>query len=68
MFTPPTNRLVDWTPGIPGTEAGDLAMVTEWWKLAFVRLNPSLEPPVEPSEGPPEPYKYVAVERTEEDD
>lgn len=55
-------------PCAPRTEAGDLGMVTEWWKLAFVRLNASLTRPVEPSEEPPEPHKYIAVERTEEDD
>ena len=55
---------MDWTPGVPQTNAGDLKMVTEWWRLPFVRrnpggdVNPSTVPP--PSSNPP----YVSIERT----
>jgi L-lysine epsilon oxidase-like protein len=34
-------RWVDWSRGIPQTNAGDLKMVTEWWKLSFVIENPA---------------------------
>ncbi len=60
---PASYVFVDWSRGIPGTNAGDLKMVTEWWKLAFVRENPlaSDEPTEVP---PPSPPPYIAVERT----
>jgi hypothetical protein len=56
-------RFVDWSRGVPQTHAGDLKMVTEWRRLAFVRRNPlaSDEPTEVP---PPTPPPYVAVERT----
>lgn len=44
----------DWTPGIPQTNAGDLRMVTEWWRLGVVRSNPSPDAP------------FISVERTEQ--
>jgi hypothetical protein len=56
----------DWTPGIPQTYAGDLRMVTEWWRLGFVCSNPGGD--IQPSTGgvdndnPP----YISVERTEQ--
>jgi hypothetical protein len=59
---PPT--WLDWTPGIPQTNAGDLRMVTEWWRLSVVRSNPSGD--FKPSDlgidsnNPP----FVSVERT----
>ena len=60
----PQIRWLDWTPGVPQTNAGDLKMVTEWWKLSFVRRNPFLPPgDVEPTELPPD-QKYISVERT----
>jgi hypothetical protein len=62
---PASYRFVDWSRGIPGTNAGDLKMVTEWWRLAFVRQNPQASD--EPTElPPPSPPPYVAVERTED--
>jgi hypothetical protein len=58
-------RWVDWSRGIPQTNAGDLKMVTEWWKLAFVIENPAGNN--EPSEvPPPDPPPYIAVEATKE--
>lgn len=55
---------VDWSRGIPQTNAGDLRMVTEWWKLGFIRRNPFLPPgDVKPTELPPD-TKYISVERT----
>jgi hypothetical protein len=55
---------LDWTPGVPQTNAGDLRMVTEWWRLPVVRTNPKGDfrpttvPP--PTSNPP----YISVERT----
>jgi hypothetical protein len=61
----PSYRWTDWTRGIPQTNAGDLKMVTEWWRLGFVRLNPYLAPAdIKPTELPPD-NKYISVERTE---
>lgn len=57
---------VSWSPGVPQTYAGDLKMVTEWWRLGFVIKNPFMgTPDVEPSEvPPPSPPPYISVERT----
>lgn len=53
----------DWTPGVPQTNSGDLKMVTEWWRLSFVRRNPSGD--FNPSTVPPPPNPpYISVERT----
>jgi hypothetical protein len=59
--SPPT--WLDWTPGIPQTNAGDLKMVTEWWRLSIVRSNPAgdVEPTTVP---PPSNPPYISVERT----
>jgi hypothetical protein len=57
-------RWIDWTPGIPQTNAGDLRMVTEWWRLSVVRSNPTgnFQPSTlgMDSDNPP----YISVERT----
>lgn len=56
----------DWTPGVPQTTAGDQKMVSEWWRLGFVRSNPYLPPgDVKPTALPLD-YKYISVERTED--
>jgi hypothetical protein len=49
------------------TNAGDLKMVTEWWRLGIVRVNPYMpSPDILPSEVPPaSPPPYISVERTE---
>jgi hypothetical protein len=61
----PTYPWVDWSFGIPQTNAGDLKMVTHWWKLGFVRLNPNAQPSdLLPTELPPT-QKYVSVERSD---
>ena len=59
----PSYPWLDWTPGVPQTNAGDLKMVTEWWRLSIVTNNPSgdLRPTALP---PPTPPPYVGVERT----
>jgi hypothetical protein len=54
---------LDWTPGVPQTNAGDLKMVSEWWRLPIVRKNPTGDdqPTTLP---PPSPPPYISVERT----
>jgi len=57
----------DWTPGVPQTNAGDLKMVTEWWRLGFIRRNPFLPPgDVKPTTLPLD-QKYISLERTKYD-
>jgi hypothetical protein len=58
----PNYIFIDWTPGVPQTNAGDLKMVTEWWRLSFVVRNP-YEPDAKPPSLPPN-QKYISVERT----
>jgi len=55
---------LDWSRGVPQTNAGDLKMVSEWSKLPFVVINPSLTPKQlrEPPDLYPQP-KFVAAER-----
>jgi hypothetical protein len=54
----------DWSPGVPQTNAGDQKMVSEWWRLGFVRSNPYLSPgDVKPTTLPLD-QKYISVERT----
>lgn len=55
---------VDWSRGIPQTSAGNLKMVDDWWKLAFVVRTPDV--PNTPSEvPPPDPPPYIAIERSQ---
>jgi hypothetical protein len=67
-----TYRWMVWALGVPQTKEGDLKMVTEWWRLGFVRRNPfgprNMSGNILP---PPNPPPYVNTEytpRTEEDD
>jgi hypothetical protein len=58
-----TPAWMDWTPGVPQTNAGDLKMVTEWWRLPFVQRNPKGD--FNPTTVPPPPNPpYISVERT----
>ena len=61
----PTYEYLNWSRGVPQTNAGDLKMVSEWSKLGFVIRNPYLseEELNQPSPG----RKYISVERTEEE-
>ena len=52
---------LDWTPGVPQTNAGDLKMVTEWWRLPFVTRNSKYDFKKPPPQNPP---PYVSHERT----
>jgi hypothetical protein len=63
----PTIGWRDWSPGVPQTNAGDLKMVTEWWRLGFIRRNPFLPPgDVKPTTLPLD-QKYISMERTKYD-
>ncbi len=60
----PNFQTLDWSRGIPQTNAGDLKMVTEWSKLGFVVRNPYL---TEDDLNTPSPDgKYISVERNKE--
>ena len=61
----PSYEYLNWSRGVPQTNAGDLKMVSEWSKLGFVVRNPYLseEQLNQPSPG----RKYISVERTEEE-
>jgi hypothetical protein len=60
-------KWLDWTPGVPQTNAGDLKMVTEWWRLSIVKRNPTGD--IQPSVlGTPDIPPYVSVERTKRTD
>ena len=60
----PSYRQIDWALGVPGTNAGDLKMTTEWKRLGFIARNPEVA--ATPTEEPPVP-KYVSVERTDKE-
>ncbi len=58
----PSYRQLDWAAGVPQTNAGDLKMTTEWWRLGFVVRNPAA------SDDQPSPdTKYISVERTDDE-
>jgi hypothetical protein len=57
-----TTRPLNWTRGIPQTEAGDMKMVSAWTQLSFVVLNPSVPPDIINSATPGAP-RFVGVER-----
>jgi hypothetical protein len=56
---------LNWSRGIPQTNAGDLKMVTAWSALSFVVQNPTLPESVinSPQLGQP---RYVGIERGKE--
>lgn len=63
----PTLRYLNWSRGVPQTNAGDLKMVTEWPKLSFVVRNPYLtEEQLNQPSDPLKDIKYISVERTKE--
>lgn len=57
--SPPNYTVIDWSQGIPQTNAGDLKMVLAWKELGFVRDNPDYTP----SNGAPQ---YISVEGSNE--
>ena len=58
----PSFQMLDWSRGIPGTNAGDQKMATSWYRLGFVIKNPAASE--EPSTNPPD-QKYISVERND---
>ncbi|HEY5837706.1 MAG TPA: LodA/GoxA family CTQ-dependent oxidase, partial [Pyrinomonadaceae bacterium] len=63
---PSSINWLDWTPGIPQTNAGDLKMVTEWWRLPVVKRNPQgdIEPSTLGTPSDNSAMPYISVERT----
>jgi hypothetical protein len=61
----PQYQYLNWSRGIPQTNAGDLKMVTEWSRLGFIIRNPYL--PESELDQPSPDTKYISVERTPED-
>lgn len=55
-------QYLDWSRGVPQTNAGDLKMVTEWSRLSFVLRNPYAAPG--DLDLPSPDIKYIGVERT----
>ena len=58
------NRVDGVEPRHPQTNAGDLKMVSEWWRLGFIIRNPYLKPEalLQASDG--NTPKYISVERS----
>lgn len=62
----PQTTWTTWSRGIQQTDAGDLKMVSEWWKLGFIIRNPYLPPDsaTQPSESTETPdNRYYSIER-----
>ena len=61
----PQTQWTAWSRGIQQTNAGDLKMVSEWWKLGFIIRNPylSADSAKTPSQGPDS--RYYSVERAD---
>ncbi|MBV9772921.1 MAG: hypothetical protein JO040_03185 [Gemmatimonadetes bacterium] len=61
----PVTTWSQWARGIPQTNEGDFKMVTEWWRLGFVRRTPGAPLPGLQNVTPPaDPPPYVSVETT----
>lgn len=60
----PETTWTTWSQGVQQTNAGDLKMVSEWWKLGFIIRNPYLPASSAhtPSTGPDD-NRYYSVER-----
>jgi hypothetical protein len=59
----PQTAWTTWSRGIQQTDAGDLKMVSEWWKLGFIIRNPYLaDSTTTPSNGPGD-NRYYSIER-----
>ncbi|HEU0013622.1 MAG TPA: LodA/GoxA family CTQ-dependent oxidase [Longimicrobium sp.] len=69
---PSNYEWVVWARGVPQTKEGDFKMVTEWWRLGFVRKNPFANPNMRNNILPPPqipPYANVEyTPRTPEND
>lgn len=62
----PNYQMFDWSRGVPQSNMGDLKMVTEWSRLGFVVRNPYLTK--KDLDAPSPDYKYISVERNEEEE
>ena len=62
----PNYQMFDWSRGVPQSNMGDLKMVTEWSRLGFVVRNPYLKE--KDLDAPSPDYKYISVERNEEEE
>jgi hypothetical protein len=65
-LTPDANyEWVVWARGVPQTKEGDFKMVSEWWRLGFVRKNPYASPDMRGNiVPPPNTPPYVNTEYT----
>lgn len=61
----PIYQYLNWSRGVPQTNAGDLKMVTEWSRLGFVVRNPYI-PEAQLDTASPD-TKYISVERNQEE-
>jgi L-Lysine epsilon oxidase N-terminal/L-lysine epsilon oxidase C-terminal domain len=61
----PIYQYLNWSRGVPQTNAGDLKMVTEWSRLGFVIRNPYV--PEDQLNAPSPNVKYISVERSQEE-
>jgi hypothetical protein len=63
----PSYQMLNWSRGIPGTNAGDLKMTTAWSQLGFVVQNPYQPAPTldQPSPEDQSLIKYISVERND---
>jgi hypothetical protein len=63
----PQLQWTTWSRGIQQTNAGDLKMVSDWWRLGFIIRNPHLPPSsnvmATPSTSLPDD-RYYSVERS----
>ncbi|MGH9565206.1 MAG: LodA/GoxA family CTQ-dependent oxidase, partial [Candidatus Angelobacter sp.] len=62
----PIYQYLNWSRGVPQTNAGDLKMVTEWSRLGFVIRNPYV-PDAQLDTASPD-TKYISVERNQDKD
>ncbi|HEX2205614.1 MAG TPA: LodA/GoxA family CTQ-dependent oxidase, partial [Longimicrobium sp.] len=54
-----------WARGVPQTKEGDFKMVTEWWRLGFVRKNPWASQDMSGNTvPPPQTPPYISTEYT----
>ncbi|BAZ27934.1 3-isopropylmalate dehydrogenase [Cylindrospermum sp. NIES-4074] len=62
----PQYKYLNWSRGVPQTNAGNLKMVTEWSRLGFIIRNPYLPLPAREEDKASPDKKYISVERKED--
>ncbi|HWG86773.1 MAG TPA: hypothetical protein VN679_03245, partial [Candidatus Acidoferrales bacterium] len=60
----PIYQYLNWSRGVPQTNAGDLKMVTEWSRLGFVVRNPYVPESTLDTASPD--TKYISIERNQD--